>query len=51
VLNHDELFELRPRVKLSFDEEKLIVKYRHPTSGRAGSIVAGLVRDVRREEK
>ena len=51
LLNHDELFELRPRVKLSFDEEKLIVHYRHPTTGRAGSMVAGVVRDVQREER
>jgi hypothetical protein len=51
LLNHDELLELRPRVKLSFDEEKFIVQYRHPFTGQAGSMVAGAVRDVQREEK
>lgn len=46
-----DLYELKPRAKLSFDEERLVIQYRHPLTGEAGSMVAGTVRDVQRDEK
>ena len=46
-----DLYELRPRASLSFDEERLVIRYRHPITGVAGSMVAGTVREVRQDEK
>ena len=46
-----DLYELRPRACLSFDEERLVIQYRHPVTGEAGSMVAGTVRDVGKDEK
>jgi hypothetical protein len=47
---HKDLFDLRPRAILSFDEEKVLIQYLHPTTGQAGSMVAGQVTDLLEDE-
>jgi hypothetical protein len=51
ISSHRELLELRTRVKLSFDEEKLIVHYRHPRTGRETSLAACLINELLKDEK
>jgi hypothetical protein len=48
---HRELLELRMRVKLSFDEEKLIIHYRHPRTGRETGLGTCSIRALLKNEK
>jgi hypothetical protein len=47
---HRDLYLLRPRVALSFNEEEIVVQYQHPLTRQAEVMVAGSLQEAARDE-
>jgi hypothetical protein len=46
-----DLAELKPRAALSFNEERLVVQYRHPRTGRDAVVVVGSLQELMLQEQ